>query len=121
MAVFQGARTPAVALPARRVRRSVTDLPLVGRSLPRPRASGLLLGGILVLTMVALVYQTPTLTSNATSSEITQLGWQKAELSRKIRNQAMAVTTHADPVEVASRARDLGLRQLDKALVLSAP
>jgi hypothetical protein len=121
MAAFQGARLRAVAIPdqgiaarARGVSRPVAS------AIPRPRPAGLLLAAILAATMIALVYLTQTLASNATSSEIADLADRREEIARLLRNQALAIETWADPAEVGRKARELGLRQLGDVVVLPA-
>ena len=121
MAVFQGARLPAVALPQRRFEPAGRGIarPAAG-ALPRPRPAGLLLAGILAMTMLGLVYLTQTLASNATSSEISDLADRREEIGRQLRNQALAVETWTDEAEVGRKARQLGLRQLGDVVVLPA-
>ena len=87
----------------------------------RARPAGLLLAAILAATMIALVYLTQTLASNATSSEIADLADRREEIARLLRNQALAIETWADPAEVGRKARGLGLRQLGDVVVLPAP
>ena len=122
MAVFQGARLRAVALPERGFERPARGVavPVVG-ALPRPRPAGLLLAAILAGTMVGMVYLTQTLASNATSSEISDLADRRGEIARQLRNQALAIETWADEGEVSRKARQLGLRPLGDVIVLPAP
>jgi outer membrane murein-binding lipoprotein Lpp len=92
-----------------------------GRSAPRLRPAGILMAAILASTMLGLVYLTQTLGSNATSSQIRDLAAQREELGRQLRNQALAVETYADPVEVGRKALKRGLVELDDVLVLKVP
>ena len=122
MAIFGGARTRAVALPApdsERSARTIAHGPV--RHAPRIRPTGLLMAAIMAATMLGLVYLTQTLGSNATSSEIRDLAAQREELGQRLRNQAMAVETFADPEEIGLKARKLGLRKLGDPVVLAAP
>lgn len=120
MAVFQGARLRAVALPERDFQPGVRGIGRPVVALPRPRPAGLLLAGILAMTMLGLVYLTQTLASNATSSEISDLADSREEIARQLRNQALAIETWADEAEVSRKARELGLRQLGDVVVLPA-
>jgi len=79
------------------------------------------MAAIMAATMLGLVYLTQTLGSNATSSEIRDLAAQREELGQRLRNQAMAVETFADPEEIGLKARKLGLRKLGDPVVLAAP
>ena len=122
MAILQGARLRTVALPASHAdsrARSIAH-PAAGVT-PRLRPTGLLMAAILAGTMLGLVYLTQTLASNATSSEIRDLTLQREEIGRQLRNQALAVETWADPVEVGRKVRELGLQPLGDPVVLAAP
>jgi len=122
MAIFGGARTRAVALSAPdSVRSARTIARGPARHAPRIRPTGLLMAAIMAATMLGLVYLTQTLGSNATSSEIRDLAAQREELGQRLRNQAMAVETFADPEEIGLKARKLGLRKLGDPVVLAAP
>lgn len=122
MAVFQGARLRAAAIPDRGlgVRARGVSRP-VAAAVPRLRPTGLLMAAILAATMLGLVYLTQTLASNATSSEIGDLVDRREEIARQLRNQALAIETWADPAQVGRKARELGLRQLGDVVVLPAP
>ena len=122
MAVFQGARLRAVAIPDRGIAARARGVPRpVASALPRLRPTGLLMAVILAATMLGLVYLTQTLASNATSSEIGDLADRREEVARQLRNQALAIETWADPADVGRKARELGLRPLGDVLVLAAP
>jgi hypothetical protein len=71
--------------------------------------------------MLGVLYLTQTLASNATSSQIADLGSRREELVRQLRNQALAVETRADPSEIGRRARGRGLIELEGALILPVP
>ncbi len=129
MAVFQGARLPTTALPAARpVARPRLAAPAIPRSAPpavratpRVRPAGMLMAGILAATMLGLVYLTQTLGANAASSEIRSLDNQREALGMTIGRQALKAKDLTKADTVISNARNLGLRELDERLVLSAP
>lgn len=122
MAVFQAARWragPPAADPLGALSGTLRTRRV--RSAPRLRPAGLLIGAILAATMLGVLYLTQTLASNATSSQIADLGSRREELVRQLRNQALAVETRADPSEIGRRARGRGLIELEGALILPVP
>jgi hypothetical protein len=120
MAVFQGARQRTMALPARAVERGARDVPASTRS-ARPRATTMLLAGVLAATMFGLVYLTQTLGANATSAQIAQLQVSLEKGARKVTSQTTLILTMVDPDDVGRRAKELGLVRLGDTLTLSAP
>jgi len=82
---------------------------------------GLLMAAIVVVTMLGLVYLTPTLGTNATSTEIGRLEAQLQKLDTDItRNELMALEmTQAETI--IPLAKDQELKRLAKPTVLSAP
>jgi len=130
MAVFQGARLRSVALPPGRVeRRSTGAAPRATGAAPRAterssrriRPTGLLMAAILTATLLGLVYLTQTLASNATSLEIRTLASEAQELQSQLLNQRSKIETEANPDAVVRAAKQLGLRQLEAAVLLEAP
>ncbi|MFV2062215.1 MAG: hypothetical protein ACC726_01720 [Chloroflexota bacterium] len=126
MAAFQGASLRAIALPVRGVeRRGVRTTratrPTAARSTHRIRPTGLLMAAILTATMLALVYLTQTLASNATSLEIIDLGDKSQVLQGQLLNQRSKIETDANPDAIIRAAKRLGLVNLGDARVLEAP
>jgi hypothetical protein len=120
MAVFQGARSRTMALPARAVERGARDIPVAARPV-RPRATAILLGGVLAATMLGLVYLTQTLGANAASAQIVELQARGEARGRMVVSQNTYIETLADPVKVAERAKKIGLVRLRDTVTLSAP
>jgi hypothetical protein len=120
MAVFQGARPRAMALPGRALERPGRDLRTSTRPV-RPRATAVLLGGVLAATMLGLVYLTQTLGANAASAEIARLQAARESVAQKVTNQTAYLETLVDPDKVSQRAKQLGLVKLGDTLTLSAP
>ena len=82
---------------------------------------GLLMAAIVVVTMLGLVYLTPTLGTNATSTEIGRLEDQLEVLDTAItRNEIEALEmTRAETIIPLAKKQDL--KRLAKPIVLTAP
>ncbi len=122
MAVFQGARLRTGALPtAAVVARPRAAAPSTIRANRRARPMGRIMAGIVIATMLGLVYLTQTLGSNATSSEIRSLDHQRGKLTRELHRQAIQVEVLTLADVITKRAGKQGLRKLDGPVVLPAP
>jgi len=79
------------------------------------------MAAILTATMLALVYLTQTLDSNATSLELRTLANDAQTLQGQLLNQRSKVETDANPDAVVRAAKRLGLVDLGNVRVLDAP
>jgi hypothetical protein len=128
MAVYQGVRLRSTALPAtratqvvRRAARTATPATTSARPAWRPRPAAALLAVILAGTLVALLYLTQTLATNALSVEIAQLGADIRELERQWQTNQVYVRTESAVSEVIDWAGDHGLTELRQPIRLPAP
>jgi len=122
MAVFQGARLRTGALPtAAVVDRPRAAVPSTIRTTRRARPMGRIMAGIVIATMLGLVYLTQTLGSNATNSEIRSLDSQRGKLTRELHRQAIQVEALTLADVITKRAGKQGLRKLGVRVVLPAP
>ena len=122
MAVLQGARLRTGALPATAVAvRPRAAAPSTIRANRRARPMGRIMAGIVIATMLGLVYLTQTLGSNATSSEIRSLDRQRAKLTGELHRQAIQVEVLTLADVITKKAGKQGLRELRGSVVLPAP
>ncbi|MEA2026042.1 MAG: hypothetical protein U9O18_05065 [Chloroflexota bacterium] len=122
MAVLQGARLRTGALPATAVAvRPRVAAPSTIRANRRARPMGRIMAGIVIATMLGLVYLTQTLGSNATSSEIRSLDRQRVKLTGELHRQAIQVEVLTLADVITKKAGKQGLRKLRAPVVLPAP
>ena len=79
------------------------------------------MAAILTATMLALVYLTQTLASNATSLEIRELADDSRTLQGQLLNQRSKVEIDANSDSIVRAAKQLGLVELGDPRVLEAP
>jgi hypothetical protein len=118
MAVTQGARVHATALPARRAalpRGSAHAARIAAR---RMRPAAMVIGVILAATLLGLVYLTQTLHAAATRVEIERLLERRALLQRELRSQESVVLRWSAQPAVTQWAQNRGLDDLGATLIL---
>jgi len=123
MAVYQGTRlrTSALTKAETTPRPRRASAPASVSATPRVRPMGLLMAAIVVVTILGLVYLTPTLGTNATSTEIGRLEAQLLQLDIDItRNEVQALDmTQAEAIIPLAKKQDL--KRLRAPVVLTAP
>jgi hypothetical protein len=119
VAVFQGTRLPASAVPARHAPIAQGRPLLRGRPAQGIRPAGIVIVVILVGTLIALVYLTQTLRAAATSVEIARLMDERAQLQRELRSQAGDILRWSSRPAVTQWAQHGGLDALGDTLILS--
>ena len=82
---------------------------------------GLLMAGIVIATMLGMVYLTQTLGANAATSNVVYLEDKREEYRQEAGRQAYRIMKHATDDHVRTEARRLGLKDLGEAVVLVAP
>ncbi len=122
MAVYQGTRLRTTALPAESVgrsqRASVTES--VSAS-PRVRPVGLLMAAIVSVTLLGMVYLTPTLGTNAASTEIGRLEVRHEQLVTDITRNEIAALELTLAETIVPKAKKQELKKLPPPVVLEAP
>ena len=130
MAVLQGARLRTSTVPA--ARSSVER-----RSVARPRAAsvatttlgsghrvrpmGLLMAAIVITTMLGMVYLTQTLGANASTSAVGRLEAEREDVRTVAERQDLRILRYSTDDTIKPEARQLGLRELPRPIVLEAP
>ena len=127
MAVLQGTRLRTGAVPSARptvARPHVAPAvaPKATSALgSRVRPIGLLMAGIVIATMLGMVYLTQTLGANAATSSVLYLEDKREEYRQEAGRQSYRILQHATDDHVRAAARRLGLKDLGEAVVLAAP
>lgn len=121
MAVYQGARTRSVTIPAGArpvAARRAQDIPARARRRLRPVA--FVLAGILVAFLLALVYLTQTLQSGVTNYQIDNLLSERQQLQHELHSQQGAVAQWGSEPQVVQWAQQQGLNRLGSTLRVAA-
>jgi cell division protein FtsL len=82
---------------------------------------GMLMAAIVVVTMLGLVYLTPTLGTNATSTEIGRLEAQLEKLDIDIKRNEVQALEMTQAEAIIPQAKKQDLKRLDAPRVLTAP
>lgn len=119
MAVYQGARLRATAVPSaeapafrRRAARPAMTSP------PRIRPAASLVATILVATILGLVYLTQTLGANASSVEIASLAAQRESFQRQLLNQRSLIAQQTTDGRIEAWAEANGLVDLGEPVIV---
>jgi hypothetical protein len=113
MAVYQGARLHAVALPAGArplAERRAARIPVRARRRLRPTA--LALAGVLVAFLLGLVSLTQTLQATATNYQIDSLLIDRQRLQQELQSQQGAIAQWGSEPQVVQWAQQEGLNRL---------
>lgn len=128
MAIYQGARPQPAFLPRRATRRDTPATP----TLPRRRVRGavraqrqanrvgLILGGIVVIFLLAFFWLAQTVGVSATSYDIDQRGAERDRLEAQLRDLQSDLNRLGHEPAIRKQAIDLGLGQLGEPEVIPA-
>jgi cell division protein FtsL len=125
MAVYQGARRQSLFLPGRITRRELTAPPrrrvrAAVRARRRPSRIGVLLGGIVLVFVLAFFSLSQTMRVSATSYDIDRLGAERERLDAQRTELQSDLNRLGREPAVRKLALDAGLGQLTAPIVLPA-